>query len=76
MQVITRRGTVLGGVEAYAYIWRHIWWTLPLALLCHLPLTREILKWLYRRLATNRHRIAGTCKLQPPPEENPYAIDL
>ena len=46
MQVITRRGKVVGGVEAFAYICRHVWWAMPLTMLWYLPGCRQMLRWM------------------------------
>jgi len=76
MQLITASGTVLGGMDAYAYICRHIWWATPLFVLWHLPVSHQLLRWMYRKLATNRYRISDACKLSVPREDNPYAMEL
>jgi predicted DCC family thiol-disulfide oxidoreductase YuxK len=48
---------------------RSIWWARPLYVLSTLPLLRELCDAAYRRVADNRYRIAGVCRL--PPQRSP-----
>ena len=49
---------LLGGADALVEICRHVWWSWPLWLLSRLPGVMLLLRWLYRRVATRRHRLA------------------
>lgn len=65
MKLRTHEGQILGGVGAFIYISRFIWWATPLALLARVPGVLPVLRWMYRRLASNRYRISGRCSLPP-----------
>ena len=50
--------SVLGGADALMELCRHIWWGWPLWLLSRFPGAMLPLRWLYRRVAARRHRLA------------------
>ena len=49
---------LLGGADALMELCRHIWWGWPLWLLSRFPGVMRLLRWLYRRVAARRHRLA------------------
>jgi predicted DCC family thiol-disulfide oxidoreductase YuxK len=68
--VVTPSGEHYGGADAGRYLSRtlpKLWWLKPLL---HIPFTMPCWRWLYRRIASRRYRIAGiqcedggTCEL-------------
>jgi predicted DCC family thiol-disulfide oxidoreductase YuxK len=63
MKLCTGEGTILGGADAILYIARHIWWAWPAWLISQVPGAMPVIRALYRRLATNRRRISGICRV-------------
>ena len=61
MFVVDRQGTTWRGAGAVRYLSRHIVALWPLALPLHIPGTMPLWQGLYRFIARNRYRIAGTC---------------
>ncbi len=61
----TRDGKILGGVEAFAYVARYIWWAFPFHLLMAIPLMRDLTIELYKPIARNRLKISSACGLKP-----------
>ena len=49
---------VLGGADALVELCRHVWWGWPLWLLSRFPGVMRLLRWLYRRVAARRPRLA------------------
>jgi predicted DCC family thiol-disulfide oxidoreductase YuxK len=66
MKLLTSAGTLIGGVDAIAYIARHIWWAFPVHLLLVITPTRTWAQAGYRWLAPRRHRISRWLRLRPP----------
>lgn len=61
MIVVDRTGRTWRGASAVRYLSRRLVALWPLALPLHVPGTLPLWRWLYRLVARNRHRIAGTC---------------
>ena len=63
MKVIGNNRKVYGGARGVVYISRKIWWTYPLWALSHLPLTMNILDYIYKLIAKRGH-CHGTCEIK------------
>jgi len=63
MKVIGDDRKVYGGAKGIIYISKKIWWAKPLWAISHLPLTMNILDYIYERIAKRRHS-HGTCKIK------------
>lgn len=61
MYVIDTAGRARGGAEAVRYLSRKLPLLWPLAVLLHIPGTLPLWQTLYRFVARNRMRIAGSC---------------
>lgn len=61
MYVVDRGGHARGGAEAVRYLTRRLPLLWPLAVPLHVPGSMPLWKSLYRFVARNRFRIAGTC---------------
>lgn len=61
MFIVDRQGTTWRGAGAVRYLSRHLVALWPVALPLHIPGTMPLWRWLYRLVARNRYRIAGTC---------------
>lgn len=61
MYVVDRGGHARGGAEAVRYLSRRLPLLWPLAVPLHVPGTMPLWKSLYRVVAQNRFRIAGSC---------------
>ncbi len=61
----TRDGQIIGGVDAFAYVARYVWWAFPLHLWMAVSPVRELAKTAYLPIARNRQRISGVCGLRP-----------
>lgn len=62
MYVIDTKGCARGGTEAVRYLARRLPPLWPLAVLLHIPGTLPLWNALYRFIARNRMRIAGSCE--------------
>ncbi len=62
MVVIDTAGRARGGATAVRYLSRRLPLMWPLALLLHIPGSLPVWAWLYRLVARNRMRLAGTCR--------------
>lgn len=69
MKLLAADGQVLGGADAFIRLTCSIWWAWPLFAMVQLPGAKPILRAAYRRLAKNRHCLAGQCALPPVNEE-------
>ncbi|MBJ35470.1 MAG: hypothetical protein CMB62_02510 [Euryarchaeota archaeon] len=56
MKIIGDDRKVYGGAKGIVFLARKIWWAWPLWPLAHLPLTMNILDYIYKWVARNRHR--------------------
>ena len=63
IRLLTPDGRLINGADAYRYVLRRIWWTWPLWIMFSLPGLKQIFAWVYRRVATNRYCVGGTCDL-------------
>ena len=63
MRVLTSDNKVFGAIDAYVFVWRRIWWCLPLWLLAHTPGIRFLMDCLYRWVAKNRMCISRSCSI-------------
>ena len=63
MKLRTRDGRLLGGGDAIVYVCRHIWWAWPMWVMSFIPGMMPLLRWCYRKLARNRYRISGACRI-------------
>jgi predicted DCC family thiol-disulfide oxidoreductase YuxK len=61
MVVVDRQGRARGGAEAVRYLSRRLPLLWPLAPLLHIPGSLPVWGALYRMVARNRYRVAGTC---------------
>jgi len=62
MFVVDREGRAHGGVQAWRFLSRRLPLLWPAAILLHLPGSLPLWNWLYRLIARNRYRFAGTCE--------------
>ena len=69
MWVVTPEGSKFGGADALRYLSRKLPLLWPLAPLLHIPASRPLWAWMYRKVAQRRYAIAGkncsegTCSL-------------
>ena len=61
LQLFTRKGRLLGGVDALLYIAKYLWWARPLWVISFLPGMRPLLRVMYRWIAKRRHSISDAC---------------
>jgi predicted DCC family thiol-disulfide oxidoreductase YuxK len=61
MFLVDRQGRAHGGVQAWRVLSRRLPILWPAAILLHLPGSLPAWNWLYRLIARNRYRFAGTC---------------
>jgi len=62
MFVVDREGRAHGGARAWRAISHRLPILWPAAILLHLPGSLPLWSWLYRLIARNRYRFAGTCQ--------------
>ena len=60
MWVVTMEGKRYPGADAMRYLSRRLPILFPLAPLLHIPFSMPLWRWLYRFIARNRYRIAGS----------------
>lgn len=63
MKVLLAGGRVVGGVDAWAALFRSVWWLWPLGVLLSAPLIHWFGEKCYRWIARNRHCLDGRCSL-------------
>jgi predicted DCC family thiol-disulfide oxidoreductase YuxK len=63
MKLLTADAHICGGVDAWARLFRSVWWLWPVGVLLALPGLRSIGAFAYRRVARNRHCPGGNCRL-------------
>lgn len=64
MKLLTPEARVLGGVDAWARLFRSVWWLWPVGALLALPGARGLGAIVYRWVAQHRHCLSGACRLQ------------
>jgi len=64
MKLLTPAGTIIGGVDVFAYVTRFIWWAYPLHLLLVIAPTRALADGLYRWIAPRRRWISQALGLE------------
>ena len=62
MKVIGSDRKLYGGARAIVYLSRKIWWAKPIWAFSHLPLTLNILDYVYKLIANTWH-CHGTCEI-------------
>jgi predicted DCC family thiol-disulfide oxidoreductase YuxK len=63
IKVLTDEGKVIGGVDAWIYLARFVWWMHPFYLLGSLPGFHAAFEYFYRAFAANRYCVGGTCRI-------------
>jgi predicted DCC family thiol-disulfide oxidoreductase YuxK len=63
MLVLTKEKTLIGGADAFVYISKKVWWGYPFYLFAQIPGVIQLLRWGYRRFATNRYCFGGQCQM-------------
>lgn len=61
MWMLTPQGILLGGIDAWLYFARRVWWGFPLRVIAALPAGKRVLQHCYLWLAARRYCIAGVC---------------
>jgi predicted DCC family thiol-disulfide oxidoreductase YuxK len=56
-------GRVLGGVDAWAVLFRSVWWLWPLGVALRIPGLHWVANLVYRWVARHRYALAGQCRL-------------
>jgi predicted DCC family thiol-disulfide oxidoreductase YuxK len=64
MKLLTETGQIFGGADAVLQIARRIWWAWPLLALAQIPGAVIFARFVYRRIAANRHCLNGICRIQ------------
>lgn len=63
MKLLCVDGRVAGGVDAWALLFRSVWWLSPVGMLLKLPGAHWFGANIYRWIARNRYCFAGRCEL-------------
>ena len=63
----TAEGTWHGGADALLAMFRRVWWLAPAGVLGSRPGLRILSRFLYRRVAANRHCLGGSCPVKKDP---------
>lgn len=66
MKLLTADAKTLGGVDAWACLFRSVWWLWPVGALLALPGMREAGALVYRWIARHRHCLGGSCSWHGP----------
>lgn len=61
MKLLRSDGTLLGGIDAWIYLLRSVWWLWPLGVSLQLPGIHSLACAAYRWLARNRYCFGGRC---------------
>ncbi len=67
VKLLKINGELIGGVDVYAHVARHLWWGVWFYWLTHVPGVRYLLKRIYRWIAENRHCLGGSCSITQTP---------
>jgi predicted DCC family thiol-disulfide oxidoreductase YuxK len=70
MKLLLAGGRVAGGADAWAELFRSVWWLRPLGWLMRLPVLHELSHAAYRWLMRNRYCIGRMCHLRTPPPKS------
>jgi predicted DCC family thiol-disulfide oxidoreductase YuxK len=62
MWMLTPDGIILGGIDAWLYLARRVWWGFPLRIVAAMPGGKWLLNRSYLWLAARRYCIAGACE--------------
>lgn len=74
MKLRLANGRVLGGADAWAILFRSVWWLWPIGVLIGLPGIRFLSAAIYRWIARNRYCLSGACELRNhPPTHHRHA---
>ena len=73
--LLTRDGSILGGVDAYLFVAEQLWWARPLARLGRVRPIHHTLSRAYRWIASHRRQISAVCRLHPDLTETEVADD-
>jgi predicted DCC family thiol-disulfide oxidoreductase YuxK len=65
MKLLTRKGRLLGGMDAIAFVCKYIWWARPIWILNRIPGIHELMALGYRWFAKHRRQISGACGYDP-----------
>jgi predicted DCC family thiol-disulfide oxidoreductase YuxK len=63
MKLLDAEGRIVGGVDAWAVLFRSVWWLWPVGVLLGLPGARWVGGVIYHWVARNRHCLSGSCEL-------------
>lgn len=63
MRLLLPEQQVLGGADAAVVLMRYVWWLWPLWLISRVPGAMPLFRFVYRRIAANRHCATGACAL-------------
>lgn len=61
MRLLLPEQQVLGGADAAVILLRYVWWLWPLWLISQVPGMMPVFRFVYRRIAANRHCATGAC---------------
>ena len=65
MKLLTRKGRLLGGMDAIAFVCKYVWWLRPIWLLNRIPGVHGLMAVGYRWVARNRRKLSKTCRYEP-----------
>ena len=63
MKLQKRDGQTLGGADAIVHICGRIWWAWPVWAISRIPQAMRVMRTIYNKVATNRHRISKACRI-------------